>query len=113
VDGDNQQIDRIGTAAPTHDAHVVIVIDSVHVLEYPRKAAWYFHKGGDTAAETWVREHATTVLAGRATRVAGVIPTRRHQSRTGPTTAGRRRHPGHRPIRCGGDPDSRLPTPFR
>ena len=97
MDSNNQQIDRIGTEAHTHDArdfpitwpvtdanvaNVAIVIDSIHVLEYPPEAAWSYRKEGDTAAETWVREHATTVLAGKATRVAGVIPTRRHQGRT-------------------------------
>jgi hypothetical protein len=81
VDGNNHQIDRIRTEARTRGVTVAIVIDFIHVLEYLWKAAWCFHKEGDPAAETWVRRHATAVLAGKATRVAGTI-------RRAATTAG-------------------------
>ncbi|HEY8692144.1 MAG TPA: ISKra4 family transposase, partial [Chloroflexota bacterium] len=50
-----------------------IVIDFIHVLEYLWKAAWCFYAEGDPAAEPWVRRHASAVLAGGATRVAGAI----------------------------------------
>jgi len=53
--------------------NVTIVIDFVHVIEYLWKAAWSFHKEGDPAAETWVRRHASEILAGHATKVAGQI----------------------------------------
>ena len=43
------------------------------MLEYLWAAAWCFYKEGDPTAEGWVRKHASTVLAGRATKVAGAI----------------------------------------
>ncbi|MGH3452361.1 MAG: ISKra4 family transposase [Haloechinothrix sp.] len=73
VDGNNHQIDRIQAEAKTRAVTIAIVIDFIHVLEYLWKAAWSFHPEGDPAAEAWVRRHATTILEGRATRVAGAI----------------------------------------
>jgi hypothetical protein len=73
VDGNNHQIARIQAEAKARHVPVSIVIDFVHVVEYPWKAAWSFHPEGDPAAEKWVRRHASAVLAGRATRVAGAI----------------------------------------
>ena len=73
VDGNNHQIQRIHAESQTRNAPVTIVIDIIHVLEYLWKATWCFHAEGDPAAEDWVRRHATAVLAGRATRVAGAI----------------------------------------
>jgi len=73
VDGNNHQISRIQAEARARGAPVTIICDFVHVLEYLWKAAWSFHEEGDPAAETWVRRHATGVLQGRATRVAGNI----------------------------------------
>jgi len=81
VDGNNHQIRRIGAEAKARGATVAVVIDFVHVLEYLWKAAWSFHTEGDPAAETWVRRHAQTILAGGATRVAGAL-------RRAATTAG-------------------------
>jgi len=81
VDGNNHQIDRIKAEAQARGVTMAIVIDFVHVLEYLWKAAWSFHHEGDPAAEAWVRRHATDVLAGRATRVAGNI--RRTATRAG------------------------------
>ncbi len=81
ADGNNHQIDRIHAEAKTREVTVTIVIDYVHVLEYLWKAAWSFHLEGDPAAETWVRRHAQTILAGGATRVAGAL-------RRAATTAG-------------------------
>jgi hypothetical protein len=52
---------------------VRVVIDLIHVLEYRRKAAWCFHAEGDPAAAAWVRHHASAVLDGKSTRVAGAI----------------------------------------
>jgi hypothetical protein len=81
VDGNNHQIQRIHAQSQTRNAPVTIVIDIIHVLEYLWKAAWCFHAEGDSTAEDWVRRHATAVLAGRATRVAGAI--RRQATRAG------------------------------
>jgi len=73
VDGNNHQIDRIQAEAKARDAPVTIVVDFIHVLEYLWKAAWTFHAEGDPAAEAWVRKHASAILAGGATRVAGQV----------------------------------------
>jgi hypothetical protein len=73
VDGNNHQIQRIEAEARARDVPVTIVIDFVHVIEYIWAAAWCFHKEGDPAAEAWVRRHASAVLAGKATQVAGAI----------------------------------------
>ena len=81
VDGNNHQIDHIHAEAKTRELTVTILIDFVHVLEYLWKAAWSLHAEGDPAAETWVRRHAQTILAGGATRVAGAL-------RRAATTAG-------------------------
>ncbi len=81
VDGNNHQINRIHAEAAARQAPVRIVIDFVHVLEYLWKAAWCFHNEGDPDAETWVRRHASTILDGGATRVAGTI--RRAATRAG------------------------------
>ncbi|MGH3501365.1 MAG: ISKra4 family transposase [Nocardioidaceae bacterium] len=81
VDGNNHQIDRIHAEARARQVPVAVLIDIVHVLEYLWKAAWCFHTEGDPAAETWVRRHAVTILAGGATRVAATI--RRAATRAG------------------------------
>ncbi len=81
VDGNNHQIACIQAEAKNRGVTVSIIIDFVHVLEYLWKAAWSFHLEGDPAAETWVRRHAQTVLAGGATRVAGAL--RRAATTTG------------------------------
>jgi hypothetical protein len=73
VDGNNHQIDRIGAEARARKVSVSVVIDLIHVLEYLWKAAWCFHAEGDPAAEAWVRHHASAVLDGKSTRVAGAI----------------------------------------
>jgi hypothetical protein len=73
VDGNKHQIDRIGAEARARKVTMPIIIDFVHVLEYLWKAAWSFHREGDPAAETWVRKHAQTILAGNPTRVAGAL----------------------------------------
>jgi len=73
VDGNRHQIACIEAEARRRKLSVAIVCDFVHVLEYLWKAAWCFHKEGDPAAQDWVRRHATTILAGGATTVAGAI----------------------------------------
>ena len=73
VDGNNHQISRIRAEARARDVDVSIVCDFVHVIEYLWKAAWSFHNEGDPAAELWVRRHASQILAGNATKVAGQI----------------------------------------
>jgi hypothetical protein len=81
VDGNNHQIDRIRAEARARGVTVAIMLDFVHALEYLWKAVWCFYDEGDPAAEAWVRRHATALLAGRATRVAGAI--RRQATTTG------------------------------
>jgi hypothetical protein len=73
VDGNNHQINRITAEAKARNLQVPILVDLVHVLEYLWTAAWCFHTEGDPDAEAWVRRHASAVLAGKATRVAGTI----------------------------------------
>ena len=73
VDGNNHQIDRINAEAARRAVTVHIVVDFIHVLEYLWKAAWCFHREGDTAAETWVANHALRILHGDAAVVAAAI----------------------------------------
>jgi hypothetical protein len=73
VDGNTHQIDRIRAEARARDVTVPIVIDFIHIAEYLWKAAWCFHTEGDPAVETWVREQARAILAGRASIVAAAI----------------------------------------
>jgi hypothetical protein len=87
VDGNNHQIARIEAEALAHKMPVTIVLDFIHVIEYLWKAAWCFHAEGDPAADPWVRRHASAVLAGGATRVAGAI---RRQATTQRLDPGRR-----------------------
>ncbi|HZL03892.1 MAG TPA: ISKra4 family transposase, partial [Coriobacteriia bacterium] len=81
VDGNNHQIDRIRAQAAAREIDVTIVIDFVHVIEYLWRAAWSFHDEGAPAAETWVRDQAHAVLAGRSKQVAAAI--RRKATRDG------------------------------
>jgi len=69
VDGNNHQINRVQAEARQRKVGVVILCDFVHVLEYLWRAAWSFYSEGDPAAEAWVHEKASAVLAGGATRV--------------------------------------------
>jgi len=81
VDGNVHQIQRIQSEATNRNVTVTIIIDFVHVLEYLWKAAWSFHREGDTDADAWVRKHAQRILDGHPTRVAGAL-------RRAATTAG-------------------------
>jgi hypothetical protein len=73
VDGNTHQIQRIRAEARARNATVTVVIDVIHVIEYLWKAAWCFFTEGDPAVETWVRNQATAILAGRAGIVAAAI----------------------------------------
>jgi hypothetical protein len=79
VDGNRQQIDAIRDHATTRGVTVTIVIDFIPVLEYLWKAAWTFFYPGDPDAETWVADHARTILNGRAIDAAATI---RHHADT-------------------------------
>jgi hypothetical protein len=81
VDGNNHQIARITAEAAARSVHVTVIIDFVHVLEYLWSAAWSFFDEADPAAEAWVADRATRVLAGNAAQVAAGI--RRRATRTG------------------------------
>jgi len=73
VDGNNHQLARVGAEAQARGVQVTIVVDVVHVLEYLWRAAWCFFAEGDPHAQTWVHDHARSVLAGRASVVAAAI----------------------------------------
>lgn len=73
VDGNNLQIDRLGVEADRRGIDLHVVCGFVHVLEYLWSAAWSFYDEGDAAAEGWVHDNATKILAGHATRVAAAI----------------------------------------
>lgn len=73
VDGNNHQINRIETEAKNRAIKVPIIIDFIHVLEYLWSAAWSFYEQGDSAAETWVKDKAMSVLNGQAGTVAASI----------------------------------------
>jgi hypothetical protein len=80
VDGNRQQIEAIRDQATTRGVAVTVLVDFVHVLEYLWKAAWTFFYPGDPDAETWVADHARTILTGRAIDTATTI---NHQADTG------------------------------
>jgi len=76
VDGNNHQIERIGTEAKTRDIHVTVIVDLIHVMEYLWSAAWSFFPEGDPAAERWVADRTIAVLEGNARDVAAGIKRR-------------------------------------
>ena len=88
VDGNRQQIDAIAAEANARHVTVTIIVDFIHVLEYVWKAAWTFFCPGDPDAETWVAEHARTILAGRAVDAAAAIT---HQADAGRFTGTERK----------------------
>ena len=73
VDGNNHQLARVRAEARSRGVDVAIVVDFVHVLEYVWRAAWCFFAEGDPTAETWVHDHARSILDGRASIVAAAI----------------------------------------
>ncbi|MBB4942903.1 hypothetical protein FHR32_007303 [Streptosporangium album] len=64
VDGARHQLDLVHAEAERRGVRINVVIDVIHVMEYPWKAAWCLHTGGDPAAEDWVATHGLAVLAG-------------------------------------------------
>jgi len=73
VDGNKQQIEVAEKLAAQHGVSLTIIVDFIHVLEYLWKAAWCFHEKGDESVEQWVRVRARSILAGKASDVAGGI----------------------------------------
>lgn len=73
VDGARHQLDCIHAEAARRHVTVHILLDIVHVTEYPWTAAHAFHPPGTTDAETWVAAHLTTILHGQAARAATEI----------------------------------------
>lgn len=69
VDGANPQIEAIRAAAAKRAVTIHIVIDLIHVLQYPHQADRVLHGDGEQA-ETAVAEHALAVLSGRCAQVA-------------------------------------------
>jgi hypothetical protein len=71
VDGARHQLDLIETEAARREATVHIVIDIIHVLEYPWAATWCLHASTDTpAAERFITRNARAILAGHAQAIA-------------------------------------------
>ena len=97
VDGNRQQIDTIRDQAAARGVTVTIVIDFVHVLEYLWKAAWTFFYPGDPDAETWVADHARTILTGRAVDAAATISHQADEGRLPRQRTHRRRRSGRLP----------------
>ena len=64
VDGQNQQLDAVKSAARRHGIDVRIVCDFIHTLEYLWKAAHCFHPAGSSEARQWVCDHARSLLEG-------------------------------------------------
>jgi hypothetical protein len=64
VDDARHQLDLIRAEAARRDAHVHVLVDFIHVLEYLWKAAWCLYQDADPAAEPWVATHAVRILAG-------------------------------------------------
>ncbi|WP_436846894.1 ISKra4 family transposase [Streptomyces atratus] len=73
VDGARHRLDLIRAEAARRNVTVHIVIDISHVLEYLWGAAHCLHPAGDRAAETWVAQHARTILAGGSEQAAASI----------------------------------------
>ncbi len=73
VDGNNEQLRHIRKHAKRCDAHVVILVDFIHVLEYLWRAAWCFFDEKDPDAEEWVRTKALEVLRGNSATVGAAV----------------------------------------
>jgi hypothetical protein len=72
VDGNNHQIERARHEAAKRGVHIDIVIDFVHVLEYPWRAAEDLHPGAP-ARQAFVARTARDILDGRSSRVAAQL----------------------------------------
>ncbi|MEU1600648.1 ISKra4 family transposase [Streptomyces sp. NPDC005708] len=70
VDGARHQLDLIQSEAARRNVSVHVLLDFVHVAEYCWTAAHAFHPPGSRAAETWVADKLTAILAGHADRAA-------------------------------------------
>jgi len=70
VDGGEDQLNDILEIARSYRAHITLVLDFIHVLEYLWKAAYCFNPVGSDGAEEWVKEQALQLLQGKARNVA-------------------------------------------
>lgn len=70
VDGQEAQLEEVKTAIGRHRNDVIVIQDFVHVLEYLWKAAYCFYDSGTEEAETWVMEHALSLLNGKISDTA-------------------------------------------
>ena len=66
VDGNQDQLARIRSAAKSKGVSVTIVLDIIHVIEYLWKAAYAFHEDGTKEAQTWVEQRLLALLQGRS-----------------------------------------------
>ena len=84
VDGNTHQIDRLAAEAAKRGITLSILVDFVHVLEYIWQAAWCFHDEGDAAAEAWVGDQLSDILAGDARKVAARLRAKATRARLTP-----------------------------
>jgi len=73
VDGACHQLDCVESEARNRAIELHIIVDFVHVFEYLWKAAWCFYEQGSVEAEGWVYGHASAILQGESSVVAGAI----------------------------------------
>jgi hypothetical protein len=73
VDGDVHQLGLIQAQAAARGITLTILIDFIHVLEYPWKAAWCFNAPRNPAMEDWVTAQGLDILHGRTGEVIARI----------------------------------------
>jgi hypothetical protein len=73
VDGARHQLDLVAAEATRRGVAVHILVDLIHVIEYPWKACWCFHTDGDPHAEAWVATHAISILSGHTAQTIAAI----------------------------------------
>ena len=70
TDGQEDLLRQVYAAAKRYKVEITVVQDFVHVLEYLWKAGHALHPEEPETRESWVKERAAAVLAGRASDVA-------------------------------------------
>lgn len=70
IDGDPRQLRRIRSIAKKTKAHVTIILDIIHVIEYLWKASRIFYDETNPEAEKWVTNRLEAILNGDSSHVA-------------------------------------------
>lgn len=73
VDGNNDQLRHLQTAAAARHITLFLFIEFIHVLEYLWTAAWGFFAAGDPHAEAWVLQQGLAILNGKSSHVAAAM----------------------------------------